>query len=158
MVDSLDSGSSVHCGRAGSSPASRTRKAPKTKDFGVFFLKNVYIILEGDEVENYTKYALKPAEQLTALLEGKDNLFVIACNKCFKEFDTNNEPDLDEFLKLANDLGKTVVGTAKADFLCNETKATKGLPGMIPENAENVVVISCGLGIQTVAAIAEVPV
>ena len=26
LVDSLDSGSSVHCGRAGSSPASRTRK------------------------------------------------------------------------------------------------------------------------------------
>ena len=26
MVDSLDSGSSVHCGRAGSSPASRTKK------------------------------------------------------------------------------------------------------------------------------------
>ena len=26
LVDSLDSGSSVHCGRAGSSPASRTKK------------------------------------------------------------------------------------------------------------------------------------
>ena len=109
-------------------------------------------------MENYTKYALKADNELRQLLEGKDNLFVVACNKCFKEFDTVNEPDLDEFLKLAKDLGKTVVGTAKADFLCNETKATKGLPGMIPENAENVVVISCGLGIQTVAAIAEVPV
>ena len=27
LVDSLDSGSSVHCGRAGSSPASPTKKA-----------------------------------------------------------------------------------------------------------------------------------
>ena len=61
-------------------------------------------------MENYTKYALKTPEELTALLEGKDNLFVVACNKCFKEFDTNNEPDLDEFLKLAESLGKTVVG------------------------------------------------
>ena len=26
LVDSLDSGSSVHCGRAGSSPASRTKE------------------------------------------------------------------------------------------------------------------------------------
>ena len=26
LVDSLDSGSSVHCGRAGSSPASRTKR------------------------------------------------------------------------------------------------------------------------------------
>ena len=109
-------------------------------------------------MENYTKYALKTPEELTALLEGKDNLFVVACNKCFKEFDTNNEPDLDEFLKLAESLGKTVVGSAKADFLCNETKAMKNLPDMIPANAEHVVVISCGLGVQTVAAIAEVPV
>ena len=31
MVDSLDSGSSVHCGRAGSSPASRTKKITDTQ-------------------------------------------------------------------------------------------------------------------------------
>ena len=109
-------------------------------------------------MENYTKYALKADNELAAMLEGKDNLFVVACNKCFKAFETAYEPDLDEFLKLAEAQGKTVVGTAKADFLCNETKAKKGLPVMIPENAENVVVISCGLGVQTVAAIAEKPV
>ena len=56
-------------------------------------------------MENYTKYALKTPEELTALLEGKDNLFVVACNKCFKEFDTMCEPDLDAFLKLAESLG-----------------------------------------------------
>ena len=109
-------------------------------------------------MENYTKYALKAFDELADLLEGKDNLFVVACNKCFKAFETAYEPDLDEFLKLAEAQGKTVVGTAKADFLCNETKAKKGLPVMIPENAENVIVISCGLGVQTVAAITEKPV
>ena len=109
-------------------------------------------------MENYTKYALKADGELTGLLEGKDNLFVVACNKCFKEFDTMQEPELEKFVELAEGLGKTVVGTAKADFLCNSTKAKKGLPEMIPENAENVVVISCGLGVQTVAAIAEIPV
>ena len=109
-------------------------------------------------MENYTKYALKATEELTALLEGKDNLFVVACNKCFKEFDTVNEPELEQVVELAKGLGKTVVGTAKADFLCNETKAMKGLPDMIPANAEHVLVISCGLGVQTVAAIADAPV
>jgi len=109
-------------------------------------------------VENYTKYALKTAQELKTLLEGKDNVFVVACNKCYKAFDTMNEPELAEFVKLTEELGKTVVGTAKADFLCNETKAKKGLPNMIPENAEHVVVIACGLGVQTVAAIADIPV
>jgi len=113
---------------------------------------------EGEELENYTKYALKAEGELIGLLEGKDNLFVIACNKCFKEFNTVQEPELDKFVALAEGLGKTVVGTAKADFLCNDTKAKKGLPNMIPQSAEHVVVISCGLGVQTVAAIAELPV
>ena len=109
-------------------------------------------------MENYTKYALKAYEELAELLEGKDNLFVVACNKCFKEFDTNQEPEMEKLLELANGLDKTVVGTAKVDFLCNSARAEKNLPGMIPENAEHIIVISCGLGVQTVAANAEIPV
>ena len=34
-------------------------------------------------MENFTKYALKSEEELDELLQGLDNLFVIACNKCF---------------------------------------------------------------------------
>ena len=78
-------------------------------------------------MENYTKYRLKGNEELTALLEGKDKLFVIACNKCFKEFVSVDEPDCDEFVKFAAELGKTVTGTAKVDFLCNKTQTEKKL-------------------------------
>ena len=74
---------------------------------------------EGEKLENYTKYKLKSNEELAALLADKDNLFVLACNKCFKEFDTNDEPDLGEFEKIAGECGKTLTGTAKVDFLCN---------------------------------------
>ena len=102
-------------------------------------------------MENYTKYALKAETELSQLLSGKDNLFVIACNKCFKEFETTNEPDCDAFVAFAQAQGKTITGTAKADFLCNKYKADKNLNAMIPEDTDHVVVISCGLGIQTVA-------
>lgn len=54
-------------------------------------------------MENYTKYKLKSSDELASVLDGKDNLFVIACNKCFKEFETVDEPDCDEFLKFAAD-------------------------------------------------------
>ena len=37
LVDSLDSGSSVHCGRAGSSPASPTKKKRTSKWMSVSF-------------------------------------------------------------------------------------------------------------------------
>ena len=109
-------------------------------------------------MENYTKYALKAENELAELLCGKDNLFVIACNKCFKEFETTNEPDCDAFVSFATQCGKTITGTAKADFLCNKTKAEKGLPSMIPAGTDHVVVISCGLGIQTVADVSKMSV
>ena len=84
-------------------------------------------------MENYTKYKLKGYGELADLLEGKDNLFVIACNKCFKEFETLDEPDCDAFMRLAEGLDKHITGTARVDFLCNKTKAEKGLKDMIPD-------------------------
>ena len=109
-------------------------------------------------MENYTKYALKSIDELGQMLQNTDDLFVIACNKCFKEFTVEVEPELDEFLAIAKALGKTVVGSARADFLCNGYIAKNKLPGMIPEGAKAIVVISCGLGIQTVADVVNLPV
>ena len=62
-------------------------------------------------MENYTKYKLKSSDELASVLDGKDNLFVIACNKCFKEFETVDEPDCDEFLKFAADQRKKITGS-----------------------------------------------
>ena len=109
-------------------------------------------------MENYTKFKLKAAEELAEALSGKDNLFVIACNKCFKEFDTVDEPECGEFEKFAAEQGKNITGTMNIDFLCNKVQTGRKLMDAIPEGTENVVVISCGLGIQTVADMAEVPV
>ena len=109
-------------------------------------------------MENYTKYKLKAAEELLPLLEQTDDVFVIACNKCFKEFESVNEPDCDEFLALAAQQGKNITGSMKVDFLCNKTQTGRKLMDAIPEGTKNVFVISCGLGIQTVADIADVPV
>ena len=109
-------------------------------------------------MENYTKYKLKAVDELEALLADKDNLFVIACNKCFKAFETANEPDCEAFAEIAAQQGKTIVGSAKVDFLCNKTQTVAKLDDLIPDGAEHVVVISCGLGIQTVAEIADLPV
>ena len=113
---------------------------------------------EGEQLENYTKYKLKAVDELVPVLAGTDNLFVIACNKCFKEFETTQEPDCDTFAQIAAEQGKTVTGTAKIDFLCNKTQTAKKLKDLIPEGTENIFVVSCGLGIQTVADMAQVPV
>ncbi len=107
---------------------------------------------------DYTKYVLKSKEELDALLSDKDDIFVVACNKCFKEYDTVNEPDLEGFAEIASAQGKNITGTAKIDFLCNKVQTEKSLKDILPEGTKNVVVISCGLGIQTVADLMPVPV
>ena len=109
-------------------------------------------------MENYTKYKLKAADELLPLLAETEDVFVVACNKCFKEFESVNEPDCDEFLKLVAQAGKNITGTMKIDFLCNKTQTGRKLMDAIPEDTKNVFVISCGLGIQTVADMADVPV
>ena len=107
---------------------------------------------------DYTKYVLKDNEELTALLEGKDNIFVIACNKCFKEFESVNETDGEDFVKFAEEQGKKVTGLKKVDFLCNQLLTAKKLEGIVPEGTDYIAVVSCGLGIQIIAEMEDLPV
>ena len=109
-------------------------------------------------MENYTKYRLKTEQELLSALSGLNRIFVISCNKCFKEFDEITEPECDAFVELATAHGKTVTGTARLDFLCNKTQTAKALEDLIPEDTEAVAVISCGLGIQTVVELIALPV
>ena len=107
---------------------------------------------------NYTKYAIKTKEELEALLADKDNLFLVSCNKCFKEYDTIGEPEGEAVAAIAEAMGKRVTGSVKVDFLCNKVQTGKKLEGILPEGTENVIVVSCGLGVQTVADLESLPV
>jgi electron transport complex protein RnfC len=109
-------------------------------------------------LENYTKYKLKGNDELESLLAGKDHLFIITCNKCFKEFESVDEPECGELEKFVTEQGKTITGSARVDFLCNKFQTEKKLQDMIPEGTEHILVASCGLGIQTVADLEEKPV
>ena len=109
-------------------------------------------------MENYTKFKLKAESQLADVLKPLDDVFVIACNKCFKAYDTMNEPELDDFLALCCRLGKNVTGAMNIDFVCNQVQTARKLVDAIPEETKCIFVISCGLGIQTIANMAELPV
>lgn len=109
-------------------------------------------------MENYTKYRLKSPETLIPALAGTDHIFVVACNKCFKEFVSVDEPECGEFAALAEAEGKEVTGSIRVDFLCNKTQTLRRLRDAVPAGTESVFVISCGLGIQTVAGMVQLPV
>lgn len=105
---------------------------------------------------NYTKYVLKNNEEICQILADKDNFFVVSCNKCFKEFESVEETDADEFKALAKAQGKNVTGAIAIDFLCNSVQTERKLEGVIPAGSENIVVLSCGLGVQTVAELEDI--
>ena len=102
-------------------------------------------------MENYTKYRLKNEQELLREISGADNIFVVSCSKCFGIYDPVQSEELDAFAAMVREQGKTVTGTARLDFVCNKTHTTQTLADRIPEGTEAVAVISCGLGIQTVA-------
>ena len=108
-------------------------------------------------MKNYQKYTLKPAEELEKILSQAEDIFVVACNKCFTEFSSEENAELDAFLAACQAAGKQVVGVARADFLCNSHKAAQ-LPELVPEEAKCVFALGCGLGIQTVAEAVSLPV
>lgn len=107
---------------------------------------------------DYTKFELKDKKELAAVLQDKDNLFIVACKKCFKEFELVEEPELHDFELLATEHGKKIVGSVKVDFLCNNILTPKLLESVLPQDAENIFVASCGLGIQLIAELTEKPV
>lgn len=107
---------------------------------------------------NYPKFVLKDKAELEAALAGKDNLYVVSCNKCFKEIEMTDEPEAAEFTALAAELGKKITGSVMIDFLCNSVQTEKKLADAIPEGTDYLVIISCGLGIQTVANQKDIPV
>lgn len=109
-------------------------------------------------MEDYTKFKLKRKDELSPLLADKQGIFVVACNKCFKEFEIVEEPECGKFEQIASEMGKTLTGSARVDFLCNKTTTANKLQSLLPADAENIFVISCGLGIQTVADLVEKPV
>ena len=106
---------------------------------------------------DHTKFKLKNTGELTQLLTDKDDLYIISCNKCFKEFAAETEPECGEFAMLAAEQGKKVAGSAVVDFLCNQSRAEQCLSGL-PADIGCIFVIACGLGTQTIAALTDIPV
>ena len=95
---------------------------------------------------------LKSKEEILSLTSG--SFFVINCHGC-KEVGFPEEDAKALEKKLAEE-GK-VVGALTTDYICNPTELTlrlKSCLGIIGE-ADAVLVLSCGVGVQTVAAMLE---
>ena len=92
---------------------------------------------------------LKNKEDIQSQIRGK--VFVLVCHGC-KEIHFP-EHEADAFIKELESAG-IVTGTLVTDYICNEENLALRLNkhAAAIENADTILVLSCGVGVQTVAA------
>lgn len=107
-------------------------------------------------LNNYVKYRLKPQSELLPLFA--NDTAILVCGKCFKAFSHTAEEECAVLTSLAEKSGKTPFKCTQADFLCSAERTKKILPTLLPEGTKKLLVAACGLGIQTVASLTDIPV
>ncbi len=101
----------------------------------------------------------KPFEEILGYLEGQNNVFVLGCNGCAQSSGSGGPVQVAEMKQKLEEAGKKVTGTKVIDFLCEKALVKSGLRGKIDEvkAADAVLVLTCGIGVQCVAAAINKP-
>ena len=107
------------------------------------------------ELMDYTKFRLKPDEEIRETLQQANRIFILSCGKCFKRFDEEDEEQYLQLLEILGDDTEKVVRHSRIDFLCNEVLSAKRIAELDVSDCDTVGVISCGLGVQFVARLLE---
>ncbi len=97
---------------------------------------------------------LKPFEEISGYLEGERSVFILGCNGCAQSSGSGGPVQVEEMKKKLEEAGKKVTGTKVIDFLCEKALVKSGLRGKVDEvaAADSILVMTCGIGIQAVAA------
>lgn len=102
----------------------------------------------------------KPLEEVLGYLQGQDKVFLVGCSDCATVVQVGGEEQLKEMAKKLEENGKRVTGMMIGEPGCH----LLGLRKQFREHraeiaaADALLILSCGTGAQTAAAIAEKPV
>jgi len=99
----------------------------------------------------------KPIKELLDSLAEDKKIFLLACNGCPESCETGGEKELLKLKKELEDGGKEISGYAVIDFLCNKVLVKTRLirhKGSL-EKADSILILSCGIGVQSVSKIIE---
>jgi hypothetical protein len=102
----------------------------------------------------------KPFEEILALLEGEEKIFLLGCTDCATVVQVGGEEQLKEMKEKLEAKGKQVTGLLLGEPGCHQLQLKRQLRqhGAEVESAEAILVLSCGTGAQTAAAVSEKPV
>ena len=97
----------------------------------------------------------KPVEEILLKLKEEKNIFITGCCGCPEGARTGGKEVLADMKDKLEKEGKTVTGILEIDFLCQKALIRSRIKPRLNEikNADSVLVFSCGLGVQAVAAV-----
>ena len=102
----------------------------------------------------------KPFEEIVAYLEKDKAVFIMGCHGCAESSGSGGPEQVEEMKNKLTEAGKKVTGTKVVDFLCGKALIKSELKGKIDQlkAADAVLVLTCGIGVQAVAAAVNKPV
>lgn len=96
----------------------------------------------------------KPWEEILGYLDGEDSVFILGCNGCAQASGTGGPEQVKEMKNKLEGAGKKVTGSSVVDFLCEKALVKSKLRSNIEtiRAADSILVMTCGVGVQAVAA------
>ena len=96
----------------------------------------------------------KPVEEILGYLDGEDRIFILGCNGCAEASGSGGPDQVAEMQSILEENGKKVIGSMVIDFLCQKALVKSRLRPRTEqvEAADSMLIMTCGLGVQAVAA------
>jgi len=96
----------------------------------------------------------KPWEEILGYLDGEKSVFLLGCNGCAQASGTGGPEQVTEMKDKLEAEGKKVTGSTVVDFLCEKALVKSRLRGKLEQVkvADSILVMTCGVGVQAVAA------
>jgi len=98
--------------------------------------------------------AQKPWDEILGYLEAENNIFILGCNGCAEASGSGGPTQVAEMQQKLEGAGKKITGAMTIDFLCQRALVKSRLRPRTEqvEAADSILVMTCGLGVQAVAA------
>jgi hypothetical protein len=99
----------------------------------------------------------KSMEEILRSLEGESKVFILGCSGCAEASGTGGKAQVLEMKGKLEEAGKRITGHTVVDFLCQKALVQSRLRGKAREvkEADSLLVMTCGVGVQAVAAVSE---